>query len=292
MEFDLFAQDLQGTSELQRIVDDNVNLCLQLAETAATPAPTGSIVYQFLPTGTFSLSEIHRVNPDGSGDTALTADDAANGDAAPSPDGSMVAFSRSNMVYLMDADGGNQQALATGRFPDFSPDGQMLVYSDSQGIQVMQADGTFFDNPRATGSMPDWSPDGSQIVFNEGSDIWVMAADGSASTNLSHNPAGMSAASPRWSPDGGTIAFENCGSLFCHIVLMDGFGKNVRNLTSGEVNDFLPDWSPDGEWISLERVNSADGTFDIWIASRDGSVIKRVTSSGMASTAKWGVSPP
>ncbi len=292
MEFDLFSQRLQDTNTLQRIADDNVNLCLQLAKTAAAPAPTGSIVYQFLPTGSFSLSEIHRINPDGSGDTALTNDGAGNGDAAPSPDGSKVAFSRNNMVYVMDADGSNQQSLAAGRFPDFSPNGQMIVYSSGNGIQIMEANGTFFDNPRSTGSMPDWSPDGNQIVFREGTDIWVMAAGGNASTNLTNNPLGTSAASPRWSPDGSTIAFESCQGSFCHILLMDSLGKSVRNLTSGEVVDFLPDWSPDGESISFERSGPGDGTFDIWVARRDGSVIKRVTTSGKASTAKWGVSPP
>jgi TolB protein len=177
--------------------------------------------------------------------------------------------------------------LAAGRFPDFSPDGLRIVYSGS-GIHIMDLDGTLQDSPRDSGDMPDWSPDGQYIVFRETRDIWIMNLDGSEATNLTQDGDNSSSASPRWSPDGESIAFERCQGAYCHILVMDRSGGNVRSLTHGEVSDFLPDWSPDGNWISFERYSESDNTMDLWIASRDGSIIKRVTTSGKASTAKWG----
>ena len=77
--------------------------------------------------------------------------------------GDFVSFD----IYVMDADGGNQQKLT---------------------------------NHRAWDSSPSWSPDSQRIVFNsnreEKSDIYVMAADGGNLQNLTNNPHGDG--SPAW----------------------------------------------------------------------------------------------
>ena len=82
-----------------------------------------------------------------------------------------------NEIYVMDADGGNQENLtnnpAYDADPDWSPDGTKITFVSSRDggasqIYVMDADGK---NPirltdgRRHKSHPDWSPDGQKIAF-------------------------------------------------------------------------------------------------------------------------------
>ena len=106
--------------------------------------------------------QIWVMNADGSKQRKLTARGAHNFNPAWSPDGTRIAFERGRRqrypctmcpgakgsdVYLMNADGSQQQRLTRG------------------------------------GSQPSWSPDGRKIAFvskrDGGPDIYVMNADGS-----------------------------------------------------------------------------------------------------------------
>ena len=101
-------------------------------------------------------------------------EDNHNGDRYPSwsPDGKRIVFSSekpghfigdfgiTDEIYVMDADGGNQQRLTENR-----------VYDGS----------------------PSWSPDGKRIAFSsdrnfENFEIYVMDADGGNPQNLTNNP--------------------------------------------------------------------------------------------------------
>ena len=73
------------------------------------------------------------------------------------PDGSKIAFSPGNQIYVMDADGANQTRLTNS----------------------------------GTDGGPTWSPDGRKIVFyrhnRSNLDIYVMNDDGSSQTNITNN---------------------------------------------------------------------------------------------------------
>ena len=101
-------------------------------------------------------------------------------------------------IYVMDADGGNQENLT---------------------------------NHPAYDAQPDWSPDGTKIAFvstrdDAGSQIHVMDADGRNVIRLTDVPGGKR--DPDWSPDGRQIAFSVDGRDEDYIAVMDADGKIVR----------------------------------------------------------------
>ena len=152
---------------------------------------------------------------------------------------------RNNEIYVMDADGGNQENLT---------------------------------NHPATDSQPDWSPDGTKIAFVSGRDdnrwtqIYVMDADGKNVIRLTDGPGQKE--DPDWSPDGGKIAFtvDNLFPKEDYIAVIDADGKNRKKL---EDQAKYPSWSPDGGEIAF--VSWRDGANEIYVMGVGGLRRKRVT---------------
>ncbi|MDP6512914.1 MAG: hypothetical protein QF878_06995 [SAR202 cluster bacterium] len=111
------------------------------------------------------------LHADGSGQTNLTNNSAADADPAWSPDGAKIAFwsgrDGNSEMYVMNTDGSDQTRLTTNDAWE-----------------------------------PAWSPDGAKIAFSSHRDgdweIYLMNADGSGQTRLTNDPAHDS--SPAWSP--------------------------------------------------------------------------------------------
>ena len=148
-----------------------------------------------------------------------------------SPDGKRIAFSARRdghfenelgityEIYVMDADGENEQRLTENRNndwnPSWAPDGKRIAFmSDRKGdavsfdIYIMNADGgnqQKLTNNRGWDGSPSWSPDGKRIAFmsyrdrnrvGHNTEIYVMDADGGNLQNLTNNP--HADASPAW----------------------------------------------------------------------------------------------
>ena len=202
-------------------------------------------VKNFIPT-----PEIYVMDADGGNPQNLTND--LNYDRSPSwsPDGKRIAFVSerdghfrgeigiTDELYVMDADGRNQQRLTENRKND---------------------------------SSPSWSPDGKRIAFAadrkgdlENFEIYVMDADGGNQQRLTNN-RGYDG-SPSWSPDGKHIAFASERDENWGIYVMDADGENLQNLTNNRHSDVGPAWfvpafavAPAGKkfivWAWLKQVN-------------------------------------
>ena len=215
--------------------------------------------------------EIYVMDTDGDNPQNLTND--PNDDSSPSwsPDGERIVFSsnrdgnrdgnRANYeIYVMDADGNNQQRLT---------------------------DNDFFD------IAPSWSPDGKRIAFmsrreghfiGEGglsTEIYVMDADGGNEQRLTNNRKRDT--SPSWSPDGKWIVFSSDrkgDGVNYEIYVMDADGGNLQRLTNNRVNDRSPSWSPDGERIVF--ASNPDGkheNYEIYVMDNDGGNQQKLTNN-------------
>jgi len=177
----------------------------------------------------------------------------------PRAQSGQIAFGANESVILIDLAAGSTVVLAAGGFPAWSPDGTMVAFSRSTApdpeLWVMNADGTG-QAKIGLGFRPRWAPDGSRIAANgdpiDLGTLVVVGADGAGATLLS-STGGVS---PSWSPDGTRIAFvrtrPGSGGAVPELALVDADGSDLRSLADA----VDPDWSPDGRWIAASAWSS------------------------------------
>ena len=259
--------------------------------------------------------EIYVMDVDGGNQQNLSNNRSDDKHPSWSPDGKRIAFlsNRDGLrndlrityeIYVMDADGGNQQRLTENPNndwdPSWSPDGKSIAFaSDRDGrfnyeIYVMDADGgnlqRLTENPDGDDDRhPSWSPDGKRIVFSARRDghfenkfgityeIYVMDADGGNQQRLTENR--KNDWYPSWSPDGKRIAFaaDRKGDLVnFEIYVMDADGGNQQRLTENRGDDESLSWSPDGKRIAF--MSDRDGNFEIYVMDADGGNLQNLTN--------------
>ena len=239
--------------------------------------------------------------------------DVPGGTSGPAAD--RIAFVRGGDIWVIKADGENEQRLTTGREPSWSPDGLRIVYTivdtastwsigsteiygnDAWRIDVDGSNRSRLTSPPNYVVSPQWSPVGDLIVYTRVDEltdppwaldythnIWTMNADGTshrqltADVNWQYDPA--------WAPDGTQIVFATNDfptNNHSNIWVMNVDGTNKRQLTSNSDWEHGPVWSPDGTKIAYERayldenLNLTD--IDIWIMDSDGSNQQRLTTT-------------
>jgi Tol biopolymer transport system component len=243
-------------------------------------------------------------NPAGTAITQLTSGPYPDNSFSWSPDGTKLAFWRSEdgeAIYTMSVGGSNLKRLSpsAGRdiFPSWSPDGTKLVFchvidpgsgppNQIIDIMMMDAGGTNVQTVLANNAFnmePRWSPDGSKILFvstlgNDGVQIYTMTPTGTNITDLTNAPWTING-DPAWSPDGSKISFaSNRVTGKINIFIMNSDGSEVQQTTNfaepAEAED--PGWSPDGTKISFEYVgddyqSNPNTNAQVWVMNPDGS---------------------
>ncbi len=217
---------------------------------------------------------------DGVGGQCVGAGDG--GVDAPLACTSLIAFHRTDGLYVVNPDGSGLDGRASGQAeenPVWSPDGTRILFERTVGgakdIFVINADGSGVANltQGANGDdySPRWSPDGKYIAFvsernytTSGADVFVMEADGRNPTLVD-----VKADGPSWSPDSAKLAYGTykSGRFQIHVANRDGSGS--VNITMSNFPDAAPGWSPDGSAIVFESVRGSFGTA-IFVMSPDG----------------------
>ncbi len=228
--------------------------CLFLVDTSAVDAKIVCVIYR----------DIYVMEDDGTKRRRLTKTQKPmyNVDPRWSPDGERIVFVRwiendqkSPELFIMNADGTNEQRLTDNNFsdeyPSWSPDGTKLTFSSelNRSLNVYVMDLATRDVTQLTrhegvesAFFPDWSPDGRQIVYERitdiGRNIYVMSADGTNQRPLlDPKPVrGMQRFIPRWSADGKRIVFDDCawpeGKQECRLSIATIGGKHHRGRIS------------------------------------------------------------
>jgi serine/threonine-protein kinase len=259
--------------------------------------------------------EIYKTDPGDSSVTRLTHNGVDEDYPSWSPDGRMIAYSRTGPgaatgLWVMLSDGSREHRVAKlsgdtsgspTEWPDlsWSPDGKRIVYS-YRGIHVINLDGTGGRLLADPGSAaPEWSPDGTKIVFSRETDsgwaIWIMNADGSDQEQLTHPTDPTPADSdPTWTPDSNHVVFSrgglgvfagNTGVNNAGLFLVDPDGANLRRISEGR-GEFEPSSSPSGdEFVYMGRTGQAYG--DLYLIDADGTNKRRLTTDGGYSSPDW-----
>jgi len=175
-------------------------------------------------------------------------------DPAWAPDGSQVAISLRDQLWIVATAGGAARTVA--RWPAPS--------------EAVERD-------------PAWSPDGRTIAFaarldDTGFDLYLVAAGGGAPRRVT-TLAGDERW-PSWTPDGRLVFASREGgrwTLFATIGPPGVDGAAPERLTDGPGDDTEPRVSPDGRHVAFVSTREApDGESDLWILELSGRVVPGV----------------
>ena len=165
-------------------------------------------------------------------------------------------------LYTVNADGADLRRVTTDpaldQWPDWSPDGKQLAFRRGMDVYVLDADGEeqnvrrLTNLPATIDQMPVWSPNGKQIAFmslREGyPSVFLMSAEGDTpehpAVNLTpKDPADPASAwlsrAPAWSKNGQQIYFMSFrpstgGDVEIFVMNADGTGVTRLTYSAGE----------------------------------------------------------
>jgi Tol biopolymer transport system component len=294
---------VNGANPVTVTVTGGTTTAVPIGVTCGSTLKQNQIV--FISTRGGATSNLYLMNDDGSNLIRLTNSGFEDQDAAVSPDGTTMVFSRIDQsgryqIYRMTFDGSAPTNISRNSHndsdPEWSPDGSKLVFeSDRSGspeIWFMNPDGSspvqLTNNGGENGDV-DWSPDGSRIVFeshlNGKSDIYVINTDGTGLRNLTPNSTNSYDADPNWSPDGTRVAFKSdranpgagtaVGTYQVYVVNADG--SNLRRITQTSVTEAEPAWSPDGARLAFN--SKLPGNVEVYTIKLDGTSRIRLTNN-------------
>ena len=163
-----------------------------------------------------------------------------------------------DQVFIAATDGSMRRQVTTDEqdnwAPTLSPDGTTIAFVKSNiGIFVIQTDGTgegqIAPGPIDEFESAEWSPDGSTLLYaarasDTDQDIWSVGLDGEPARQLAPAPGNDYGAS--WSPDGQWIAYLGSDGGRVTVARADGSDPHAIS----EPGDwYWPQWSPDARHV-------------------------------------------
>ncbi|MEQ1587627.1 MAG: hypothetical protein ABL895_17205 [Cyclobacteriaceae bacterium] len=216
---------------------------------------------------------------------------------------------RMYFLYEMDANGDNVRKVSDLRLEDSymgsRKDGTEMIVSGRIGKEIRQQlflinilDGSYRQittDTAASFADPVFLPGERQIVFrhrlnrrnfqHEKAELWVMNDDGTDKLQLTHYPETDTSAEwhvyhagpPIVIPGKNNISYMSYQTSNYSIFSSSPDGKDVKQLTTDELNEGWHNWSPDGEWVVYDASDKNSTWYNIWLMKADGSGLKKLT---------------
>jgi gamma-glutamyltranspeptidase/glutathione hydrolase len=192
----------------------------------------------------------------------------------------LLVFSRDSRVLASGPAGLDAPPLTGARDPSWSPDGSLIAVSLLDQIWVMTRDG---QSPRALVTWdgtstrhaverdPAWSPDGTRIAFaadrGDGFDLYVVAVAGGTAERVTYLPGDERW--PTWTPDNRLVFAHRVADQWDLERVLPAVGSGIvsrpETLTDTPYDETEPRVSPDGTRVLFvsNRDNDASET-DLW----------------------------
>lgn len=205
-----------------------------------------------------------------------------------------LLFVREGNLYRTNLGGRVSLVVSSVDNVAVAPDGQRIAFvrwddDGNSNLYLADVNGANATLHLRRAHSPSWSADGQRLAVAFGSCVYdcdisiVNAADQAPPVGLARE-----AAQPAWSPDGKEIAFVSLsgddGYHALHVANADG--SNIRVVSPRDPGSIYGiSWSPDGARLAFSKC--IGGNCDIHVASVDGSIIERRTSTGNALLPTW-----
>ena len=191
------------------------------------------------------------------------------------------------VISTVRLDGSDRVYVGQGTWPSFSPDGSKVAYSGSDGLYVHDlAAGT---DLRLSGTNendyhPLWSPLGDRIAFVRGVgafDLFVIGADGSGLKRITMSPEYEELTG--WLPDGKRVVYSVVVGGVTTIRSVEVESGDPRELfqLAGRVKSVGAAPSPDGQSIVFTDVLFGNPSGGLYLARLDGSERRLIAALGM-----------